>query len=441
VNNALKNEPAELSLAEGLAPQAPQQPFAVPAPGGAGDPSGAAFWDSPNAAGQQSGVFPMTGSQVSAPTMGYSEIVHVEGGGASPRKHNPIAILAVVVVVALVGLAAWTGWSASTRGEDPMAAIADLVGLGGGDALPEEPASGDVPAAVPAAPVAAAVPAETAPAVTESMSNLDPERPANPYWLLPNRIVGSRRELGRSWTAAEEESWRAGLMHPFTWQRFKTVREVREARLSGSEAILWDALEERKFWTRMQAAMGLADFGIPINLDVVEKAIGDTRPDAVTAYFQRFVRRSTEGERYVLRQAVRVVNEQARVVILDALNRANDPLRDLYLAAAADDPGRRVQRFVAVALEQQAFSREAQESYLRTLIDGPAGAGAEAGAAGATPAGAASSPAGGMDAQPLMNPVSDAPSARPVDEGAGEPASPAEVEFYDIDSAGSAESG
>ncbi len=339
-----------------------------------------AFWDAPD-----------------AQTAAVSEVVHLEATQPTSSANG----LLVAVAAGLILVAAGGMWYTISEEESPLGSLWASVSsiLGFGEELPEAPATAVLPKQVPV-PVTRATPVAPAPAPVASV-------PGNPYWLLPNQLAVPGP--GRSWTASEEEAWRAGLMHRFTWQRYKTVLDVRRARLAGSEAILWDALEERKLWTRMQAVFGLADFGIPVSLEVVEKAVGNTRPETFTSYLQRFVPKSTESERYVLRHAVRVVDEAARGMILRILDRADDPMRDLYLAAASDDPGLLVQSTVAELTLNRPVQAEALDRY-RALSSAPVAV-----------------------QPPVEATVEDVPP--PVD---APPELPAEVEFYNVDPNGEA---
>lgn len=180
----------------------------------------------------------------------------------------------------------------------------------------------------------------------------------NPYWHLPNAIVadgksGFETPLGRTWTAEEEENWRSGLSHRYTYQRWRTVMDVRKQRLRGSEAILVDALKEPKFWTRMYAAFGLAEFGIPVSLKTIDQVLVGARSELVRDFFERFAKRCSPGQCYMLRQVVRLVDEKGRLMALQGIARSRDSLRDVYLTAATLDPGPRVRRWITQYLDNK----------------------------------------------------------------------------------------
>lgn len=174
----------------------------------------------------------------------------------------------------------------------------------------------------------------------------------NPYWALPNE-VGEKPALDRLWSAKEEEAWRAAISHRFTWQRYKAILEVQKLRLTGSEVILWDALQDAKFWVRFRALMALADFGIILTTRMVQDAIGKVRPSVVSNYFKRFMNKPTVGELYTLRQAIRVVDDwRARLNILHILDKHDLPGNELYFVAASHDSSPAIRKFSQYALRR-----------------------------------------------------------------------------------------
>ena len=191
--------------------------------------------------------------------------------------------------------------------------------------------------------------------------------PGNPYWALPNEVVGEKSPVNRKWTPEEEEVFRSGLNHQYNWQRHKTIIEVRNKRLRGSEAILWDALGEQKFWARMHAAIGLSEFNIPLSISHVEEAIGDAHSQLVARFFKRFIKKSTAGARYMMRQAIKVLDDRGRLSVLRVLNKADDDLRDLYMVAATQDPSPRVQTWLRSALAAHPIEAEQFNSLLEVV--------------------------------------------------------------------------
>lgn len=165
----------------------------------------------------------------------------------------------------------------------------------------------------------------------------------NPYWGLPNRVLGDQAAMDDVWTPDEEEAWRVGLAHRFPYQRYKTVQEMRKKRRAGSEVLFWEAISDKQFWTRMYAAIGLAEFNVEVALKPLEAAMDGERSELVANFFERFVRRPNPGQLFIMRQALRLCDERGRLVILRAIHRSKDELRDVYMTAASLDPSSKVQ--------------------------------------------------------------------------------------------------
>ena len=209
------------------------------------------------------------------------------------------------------------------------------------------------------------VPAPQAPATD---SQVDTQ---NPYWNLPNPLdLGPELAPKGVLTLAQEEHWRAGLegsknLRYDTYLKFHTVQDMRAKRFKGSEAVLNEALNQPKFWTRMEALMALAEIGQVPDVDTVQNAIGNTRASLVKNYFKRYRAHANAAETYILRQAIRVVDGGARQVILEALTRQHDEATPLYLYAASFDPSPEVVAWYGTAKKQLAFSEAQIESFKR----------------------------------------------------------------------------
>ncbi|MFK7823349.1 MAG: hypothetical protein AB8G05_04280 [Oligoflexales bacterium] len=166
------------------------------------------------------------------------------------------------------------------------------------------------------------------------------------YSYIPNSLP-EIEPMSRIWSAQEEQVWRVGITNRYPWQRYKTVLEVKSSRLVQSRVILWDALDDTMFWTRMRAVMALAEFGVPVKKLNVDKALGDARPSLVANFVKRFIVNSSPGERYVLKHAIKMINPAARVFILKAFKRAGFQKEslDYYPVAALEDPDMRVRTY------------------------------------------------------------------------------------------------
>lgn len=260
-----------------------------------------------------------------------------EGGGAaaSSGRQKMLGLIALGIVLVLAGYAAYLHLVEELDlVEEVMSFVA---GEGGGE---DEEDFAPMPA-----PRRKAV--EKAPAAAATVKASGRKTVAgNPYWHLPNAIVGSQPPLERLWTAEEEETWRAGLAHRYSYQRWKTVQDVRQMRLKGSEAILWDALQDKKFWTRGYAAMGLAEIDVPVSLQTLDAALQNARSELIADFFERFTQRCNPGQCYVLRQVIRLLDAKGRLIALQGISRSKDALRDLYLTAATLDPDKRVKQWI-----------------------------------------------------------------------------------------------
>ena len=106
--------------------------------------------------------------------------------------------------------------------------------------------------------------------------------------------------------------------------------------------MLWDGLQDEKFWTRMWSLMGIAEFNQEVSLRDVEQALGDARGNLISNYFRRFLDGSTAGQRYILRHVVKLLDERGRLTVLKVLEGSVDVFTPVYLAAGTMDPGQSV---------------------------------------------------------------------------------------------------
>lgn len=159
------------------------------------------------------------------------------------------------------------------------------------------------------------------------------EIPGNPYWKLPNPAP-ALSDATTAISTQQSDSWRAGLNHPFSYQRYKATQEMRKSKVDGSVSILYEALAQPKFWTRMEALIGIAENGVAIDTESMRTAIGEARPDLVRNYFKRFRKDYTDATAHIMRQAMRVVDGKARAIILFNLAAHRSEINDQYLYAA-----------------------------------------------------------------------------------------------------------
>lgn len=153
----------------------------------------------------------------------------------------------------------------------------------------------------------------------ESVSVTEVEEAPAPSSSFVSTLPKPAYTTNRSISPVEEGLWISELEHPYTFRRFKMVYEARRQLLAGSESFFIKALDEQKFWTRMQAIFALAEMGAEVSSEHVQRAIGNARPYLQKNYFKRFRETSTEGERYVMSIAMYFVTEPAQAVIGDIL--------------------------------------------------------------------------------------------------------------------------
>jgi hypothetical protein len=191
----------------------------------------------------------------------------------------------------------------------------------------------------------------------------------NPYWFLPNTLEVKSMELTEM-SPSNEKRWSAGLGHQYMYQRYATVKEIRRSHSKGSETLLYEALEQPKFWTRMEALFGLVELGIAVDSDTVLKAIGNTRPSLVKNYFTRFSKKSTPYEIYVMKQALRLVTSGARLVIMKNLYGASARDIELYVMAAAYDPNEKVRNWATTVPVGYMLTDASRANFERVVIEG-----------------------------------------------------------------------
>ena len=191
---------------------------------------------------------------------------------------------------------------------------------------------------------------------------------SNPYWMLPNEPAPKPVAKKRV-SAAEKETWQNGIAHEFPWQQYKIITRLRAARRLGAAPILYEALDLEKFWTRMEALIGLAELGYSMDLKLVEKGLGSARPSLIKNYFKRYLRHTSEGALYVLRFAIRVVDAKGRLMILRILSKKRDPINRIYMAAALYDPSPTIQLWLAEELEIRPVKGKTLSRYQTIVVD------------------------------------------------------------------------
>lgn len=281
----------------------------------------------------------------------FSEILGPISSGENSR--NMTIIAATVAFLAILG-GAYYFFGDSIFGEG---APTDEVAS---ETMPETDSS-----AAPH-PVEEAKPADASKPGTET--SVVAEIPGNPYWKLPNPVAAIP-EAPTPITAQQTESYRGGLAHPFSYQRYKSVTDMRKEKMDGSVSILYEALAQPKFWTRMEALLGIAEQGIPIDTDSMKAAVGDARSDLVRNYLKRFKSNYTDATAHVIRQALRVVDEKSRFLILNHLAMHRSEVNDMYLIAALNDSDGKTKGFAQEILSAQPALATTQQAYEKAMSE------------------------------------------------------------------------
>ena len=189
----------------------------------------------------------------------------------------------------------------------------------------------------------------------------------NPYWALPNNLA-IERENQKEMLSVQEHKWRIGLSHRYPARAYMAVQDMRQQKRSGSEYLYFEALNHRKFWTRMEALRGLVELGLDVDLETVEKSIGKVRRSLIRNYIKRLARNPSQADQYVMRQLVRIVDAPTRLVILKSLSSVRDSTNELYLVAAVRDPSVQIQTWLRGLIQINPLSSGAQLAY-RNLLD------------------------------------------------------------------------
>ncbi len=166
----------------------------------------------------------------------------------------------------------------------------------------------------------------------------------NPYWFLPNALDQNIAAPTVKWNPEQEEAWGASSEGSVMWAKYQSLFEIRKWPRLGSEQVLWKFTKGKKFWLRIMSLMALAEMGQKIETAHVEQSIEGVSPELISRFVTRFEKKSTVGERLILRFLLKLVNEDARYSILKGLAFQKDRFSYLYLVAGTYDPGISVAR-------------------------------------------------------------------------------------------------
>lgn len=155
---------------------------------------------------------------------------------------------------------------------------------------------------------------------------------------IKNELGSDLPARGSALTSDQEAMFKAGLSHEFNYQRYKTVLDLAAINAPGTEELLRQALESKKFWMRMRALIALADMGDPITDDDVRVALGDAHSELRARFFKRFEKSACSvGCFFVARAAMKHLDAHGRQQALKVVSREASRVRDVFMAAATFD--------------------------------------------------------------------------------------------------------
>lgn len=159
------------------------------------------------------------------------------------------------------------------------------------------------------------------------------------FWNdIKNELGSDLPARGSALTADQEATFKAGLSHEFNYQRYKTVLDLAAINAPGTEELLRQALDSKKFWTRMRALIALADMGDPLTDDDVRVALGDAHSELRARFFKRFEKSPCSvGCFFVARAAMKHLDAHGRQQALKVVSREASRVRDIFVAAATFD--------------------------------------------------------------------------------------------------------
>ena len=211
-------------------------------------------------------------------------------------------------------------------------------------------------------PADAAVAASIAPKVSGTKAAPRPasdqtqSSPAGDTWKvyggLPNKLPSQSATADAAEGAqAVTDELVAGMDHEFAYQRFKAIQEIRKQKVTAATDLLQQGLIDEKFWNRMYSAITLAEFGVPVTVAELSGVIEDTRSELIANFFRRFLKKPSDGELYIMRQMLRLADERGRLVLLQAIARSRDDLRNLYLVAATMENSAKIKGWATTAVQ------------------------------------------------------------------------------------------
>lgn len=241
------------------------------------------------------------------------------------------------LLLLLVGAGSYSAYEFLINDHNPfesmLVSLDDLIKFGLGQDVAEPQA--DATVAATAAQTGSPKTSDSGSA-SERAEPLASSNTSKAYNGLPNKppTQPAKVDATKDAPAAVSDELVAGMNHEFVYQRFKAIQDIRKQKVIAATDLLQQGLIDEKFWNRMYSAITLAEFGVPVTVAELGDAIEDTRSELIANFFRRFLKKPGAGELYIMRQMLRVADERGRLVLLQAIARSRDDLRDLYLVAA-----------------------------------------------------------------------------------------------------------
>jgi len=260
----------------------------------------------------------------------------------------------VWLILLLVGAGSYSAYEVLINDHNPfesmLVSLDELIKFGLGQDVAEPP----VDAAVAASVAQAGSPkkADSGP-VSERADQSTRSNTSKAYNRLPNTppTQPAKVDAAKDAPAAVSDELIAGMNHEFVYQRFKAIQAIRKQKVIAATDLLQQGLIDEKFWNRMYSAITLAEFGVPVTVAELGDAIEDTRSELIANFFRRFLKKPGAGELYIMRQMLRVADDRGRLVLLQAIARSRDDLRDLYLVAATMEDSAKIKGWATTVVK------------------------------------------------------------------------------------------
>jgi hypothetical protein len=274
------------------------------------------------------------------PTIGFQNVFTQDVKMVKQQKASPVMqmLAAVVVVIFMLVAAAWytTGDLLGVLANPSQ--IVNIFGFQDDESLTADAGPDVSSKAVAQAqePVNSNVEAVQQPASQTSQTS--PTGEANVWSQVKNELGDELPKRGASLSADQETTFKAGLAHEFNYQHYKTVLDLAAINAPGSEELLRQALESKKFWIRMRALIALADMGAEVTDNDVREALGNAHSELRARFFKRFEKSACSvGCFYVARAALKHLDAPGRDQALKVVSREASDIRDVYMIAATFD--------------------------------------------------------------------------------------------------------